>query len=83
MLFSFIHSIFLKLTRPTRSFENTHTLIDNVLANNICNPHISGIMTHHRSDHFMTFCIIEGKVKCTKDTPKYIEVENIYTIVNS
>ena len=34
-------------------------------------------MTHHVSDHFMSFCVVEGKVKRTKDTPKYIEVENI------
>ena len=25
----------------------------------------------------MSFCIVEGKVKLTKDTPKFIEVENI------
>ena len=68
---------FPKLTRPTRSFENTHTLIDIVFTNNICKPHISGILTHHVSDQFMSFCIVEGKVRRTKDTPKYIEVENI------
>ena len=68
---------FPKLTRPTRSFGNTHTLIDNVFTNNIGKPHISGILTHHVSDHFMSFCVVEGKVKCTKDTPKYIEVENV------
>ena len=68
---------FPKLTRPTRSFGNTHTLIDNVFTNNIGKPHISGILTHHVSDHFMSFCVVEGKVKRTKDTPKYIEVENI------
>ena len=68
---------FPKLTRPTRSFGNTHTLIDNVFTNNIGKPYISGILTHHVSDHFMSFCVVEGKVKRTKDTPKYIEVENI------
>ena len=68
---------FPKLTKPTRSCENTHTLIDNVFTNNICKPHISGILTHHVSDHFMSFCIVEGKVRRTKDTPKFIEVENI------
>ena len=35
------------------------------------------ILTYHVSDHFMSFCIVEGKVKLVKDTPKYIEVENI------
>ena len=68
---------FPKLTKPTRSFGNTHTLIDNVFTNNIGKPHILGILTHHVSDHFMSFCVVEGKVKRTKDTPKHIEVENI------
>ena len=35
------------------------------------------ILTHHVSDHFMSFCVVESKVKRTKDTPKHIEVENI------
>ena len=48
-----------------------------MFTNNICKPHISGILTHHVSDHFMSFCIVEGKVRRTKDTPKFIEVENI------
>ena len=34
-------------------------------------------MTHHVSDHFMSLCVVEGKVKRTKDTQKHIEVENI------
>ena len=63
--------VFPKITGPTRSFENTHTLIDNVFTNNIilCKPHISGILTHHVSDHFMSFCIVEGKIKSTRATP--------------
>ena len=71
---------FPKLTRPTRSYDNNHTLIDNMLTNNICKPHISGILTYHVSDHFMSLCIVEGKVKRVKDTPKYVEVENITSL---
>ena len=48
-----------------------------MLTNSKCRPHTSGIMTYHVSDHFMSFCIVEGKNKRIKDTPKYIEVENI------
>ena len=44
-----------------------------MLTNNICRPHTSGIITYHVSDHLMSFCIVEGKVKRIKDTPKYIE----------
>ena len=52
---------FPKITRPTRSCNNSHSLIDNILSNNLCKPHTSGILTHHISDHFMNFCIIEGR----------------------
>ena len=71
---------FPKLTRSTRSYENTHTFIDNVLTNNICKPYVSGILTYDLSDHFMSFSIVEGKFKRVKDTPKYIEVRNITSL---
>ena len=71
---------FPKLIRPTRSHDNTHTLIDNVLTNNICKPHISCILRYHVFDHVISFCIVEVKVKGVKDTPKYIEVENITSL---
>ena len=48
---------FPKLTRPTRSFGNTHTVIDNVFTNNIGKQHISEILTHHVSDHFMSLIL--------------------------
>ena len=52
---------FPKITRPTRSCNNFHSLINNILSNNLCKPHTSGNLTHHISDHFMNFCIIEGR----------------------
>ena len=57
---------FPKITRPTRSFENSYTLIDNVLTNNLCKRHTSGIITHQISDHVMTFSIVEGNSKNIK-----------------
>ena len=30
---------FPKISRPTRSFENLHSLIDNIFSNNLCKPH--------------------------------------------
>ena len=68
---------FPKISRPTRSFENSHSLIDNIFSNNLCKPHISGILTHHISDHFMNFCIVESKTKKKPIPTKYIEVENV------
>ena len=53
--------MFPKITRPTRSCNNSHSLIDNILSNNVSTPHTSGIVTHHISDHSMNFCIIEGR----------------------
>ena len=68
---------FPKITRPTRSFGNSHTLIDNVLTNNLCKQHTSGILTHQISDHFMTFSMVEGNIKNIKEPIKYVEVQNI------
>ena len=36
-----------------RARNSSHTLIDNILSNNLCKSHSSGI-----SDHFMSFCIV-------------------------
>ena len=51
-----------------------------MFTNNICKPYISGILTHHESDHCMSFCVVEGKVRRIKNTPKYTKVENITTL---
>ena len=69
---------FPKIRRPTRSFENSQCLIDNIFSNNlICKPHTFGILTHHISDHFMNFCIVESETKKKLIPNKYIEVENV------
>ena len=68
---------FPKITRPTRSFGNSHKLIDNVFTNNLCKKHTSGILTHQISDHFMTFSIVESNIKHIKDPVKYVEVQNV------
>ena len=62
---------FPKISRPTRSFENSHSLIDNIFSYNLCKPHTSGILTHHISDHFMNFCIVESKTKKKPIPNKY------------
>ena len=68
---------FPKITRPTRSVGNSHTLIDNVFTNNLCKRHTSGILTHQISDHFITFRIVDGNIKHKNDDIKYVEVQNI------
>ena len=52
-----------KITRPTRSVGNSHTLIDNVFTNNLCKRHTSGILTHQISDYFITLSIVDGNIK--------------------
>ena len=65
------------ITRPTHSFENSHSLIDNTFTNNLSKPHTSGILTHHVLDHFMQFSIVkDGEVHSINHT-KYIETETI------
>ena len=73
-----LHKVFFpKIIRPTRSYGSSHKLIDNVFTNNLCKRHTSGILTHQISDHFMTFSIVEGKIKQIKNPVKYVEVQNI------
>ena len=66
-----------KITRPTRSFENSHSLIDNTFTNNLNKPHISGILVYHVSDHFMHFCIVEDNEIYSVNLTKYVETETI------
>ena len=68
---------FPKIARPTRSVENSHTLIDNVFTNNLCKRHTSGIRTHQISDYFITFSTVDGNIKHKNDHIKYVEVQNI------
>ena len=68
---------FPKITRPTRSFENSHSLIDNTFTNNLNKPHISAILFHHISDHFMHFCIVEDNEIHSINHTKYVETETI------
>ena len=68
---------FPKITRPTRYFENSHSLIDNTFTNNLSKPHISGILIHHISEHFMHFCIVEDNEIHSVNLTKYVETETI------
>ena len=61
---------FSKIT--TRLFETLHSFIDNTFTNNLNKPHISGILLHYVSDHFIYFCIIEDNEIHTK----YINFSN-------
>ena len=67
---------FLKITLPTRLFETTCTLIDNVITNNIDNNHLSGVFIRKISDHQMNFCMINDKRTASNSKGKFIEVEN-------
>ena len=69
--------LFPKITRPTRSCNNSHSLIDNILSSNLCRPHTSGILTHHISDHFMIFWIIESRRPNNVNKTIHVEFEQI------
>ena len=68
---------FHKIIRQTRSFGNSHKLIDNVFINNLCKRHTSGISTHQIFDYFITFNIVDGSMKNVKEPITYVEVKNI------
>ena len=72
-----MQGFFPKITRPTRSVGNSHTLIDNVFTNILCKQHTSGILTHQISDHFITFSIVDGNIKHKNDHIKYGEVQSL------
>ena len=63
---------------------NSHTLNDNVLSNNLCKEHTSGIITHQLSDYVMTFSIVEGNIMNIKGPIKYVEIQyiNSESIIN-
>ena len=71
------HGFFPKITRPTRSFENSLSLIDNTFTNNLNKPHISCILVHHVSDHFMHFSIVEDNEIHSVNLTKYVETKTI------
>lgn len=68
---------FPQITRPTRITDNSFTLIDNILTNNICADHTSGILINPISDHFMNFCILHGTNRFKSHKTVYRTVENI------
>ena len=69
---------FPKITRPTRSSGDSHTLIDNIITNNIGKPHTAGILiTPPVSDHYMHFCILEGISTAPTTKTTYVEIEQI------
>ena len=48
------------IDKPTRIYNNSATLIDNIFVNNIENPILSGNIVSDVSDHFSQFCIIQN-----------------------
>ena len=47
------------IDKPTRVYNNSATLIDNIFVNKIENPILSGNIVSDISDHFSQFCIIQ------------------------
>ena len=67
-----------KLTRPTRAYNNSHTLTDKILSNNLCKSDSSGILAHHVSDHFMSFCIVRGEIPHNINKTTHVMFEQIH-----
>ena len=64
-----------KITLPTRIYDTTSTLIDNVYSNVIDKSHMSGILVRPISDHQMYFCIMNDNFVNIKTAQKYIKIE--------
>jgi len=58
------------ITKPTRVYRNSATLIDHIFTNNLKMSHESGIILTDIADHFGTYTIMHKLVEAPK--PKYI-----------
>ena len=53
------YSFFATIDKPTRVYNNSATLIDNIFANNVCWKITNGYIISD-SDHYSQFCIVES-----------------------
>ena len=53
------NSFFATIDKPTRVYNNSATLIDNIFANNVCRK-ITNDNIISGSDHYSQFCIVES-----------------------
>ena len=53
------YSFFATIDKPTRVYNNSATLIDNIFANNVCRK-ITNANIISDSDHYSQFCIVES-----------------------
>ena len=74
-----------KITLPTRIFDTTSTLIDNIYNNVLDKSHTSGILIRPISDHQMYFCVMNENYMKPAIAKKYVEVEvfNVEAIVEA
>ena len=70
---------FPNITLPTRIFEHSSTLIDNIFTSYIDEKESSGILLNQISDHQMIFTLIENKSYVTH-VSKFVEIQ--ITITN-
>jgi hypothetical protein len=59
------------IDKPTRVYNNSATLIDNIFVNKIENSIVSGNIVSHISDHFSQFCINQPDKWQTKHKKKF------------
>ena len=53
----YTHSYIPLITKATRIFKSSATLIDNIFTNNICSDYMNGILMTDISDHFLIYTI--------------------------
>jgi len=78
------------IDKPTRVYENSATLIDNILVNNTANLLSCGNIISHISDHFSQFCVMSNNLmkksvngfKKVRDFSHFSEVEFLAEVSN-
>ena len=68
------HGLFPKITLPTRIYESSSTLIDNIFTDIIDKVGTSGILLNQISDHQVMFILVENR-SYVIDVPKFIDIE--------
>ena len=61
------------IDKPTRVYNNSATVIDNIFTNTFCEYFASGNIVFDITDHFSQFCIFQSSIETTQPTKLLFE----------
>ena len=60
------HALLPTIDKPTRVYNNSATLIDNIFTNTFCEYFVSGNIVSDITDHFSQFCVFQSSIEGTQ-----------------